>query len=69
MFSTTTHHVRENEWKRRFCKQPRGKRGGENFSIKQMEKQDTTFFEISAVDDKFLAIQKSWINTGHSDTI
>ena len=62
--------TRENDKKRKLGELvPRAKKGRDKFSIKQMEKQDTTFFEISAVDDQHLAIQKSWITKFHSDTL
>ena len=64
--------TRENDKRRRHGQlAPRAKKGRDKFSIKQMEKQDTTFFEISAVDvdNQHLAIQKSWFKAGHSDTL
>ena len=67
-----TNITRENDKKRKLGELvPRSKKGRDKFSIKQMEKQDTTFFEISAINDQHqhLAIQKSWFKAGHSDTL
>ena len=64
--------TRENDKKRKLGELvTKAKKGRDKFSIKQMEKQDTTFFEIQHfdVDNQHLAIQKSWMSKGHSDTL
>ena len=32
----------------------------QDFSIKQMERQDTTFFDICTMDDQMSAVKQTW---------